>query len=69
MVINVGDRFKAGDICPETGVYHFDGYIDGSQYPRPRLEESIIRIKKGQEFPDIRSLKRKIIWELISKHY
>ena len=37
MIIKIGDRFEEGEICSETGVYHFDGYVDGSQYPRPKL--------------------------------
>lgn len=68
MLVKLGDRFKAGEKCQLSGVYHFDGYIDGSHYPRPKINESIINLHEGQTFPDIKSLKRLCIWELISKN-
>jgi len=68
MDIKIGDNFKAGEICPETGIYHFNGYFDGSQYPRPPVNESTVKLNKGQYFPEIKSLNRPCIWELISKN-
>jgi len=66
-MVVIGDRFKTSDTCAETGVYRFDGYLDGSTNPLPRAEEREIALSKGERFPPIRSAAKSCYWKLVRK--
>jgi hypothetical protein len=51
----IGDRFKTGETCSESGVYIFDGYTDGTSFPQPTQEERVIPLSKNETFLPIRS--------------
>lgn len=40
-------RYKTGDTCPISGVYEFDGYLDGTRTPAPTREEQQIPLDRG----------------------
>ncbi len=51
---SVGDRFKTGQTCASTsGVYIFDGYVDGSSYPSPTQDEQVIPLSRNETFPPV----------------
>jgi hypothetical protein len=60
----MGNRFKTGEVCAQTGGYAFDGYTDGSQYPPPTQEERNIPLSRGETFPPIRSSSKACWWRL-----
>ena len=68
MTIRVENKFKAGEECTKSGIYHFDGYIDGTRYPQPIIDEGIICLTIGDMFPEIKSLKKSCFWELTCKN-
>jgi hypothetical protein len=51
----------------ESGVYGFDGYLDGTTYPAPRAEEREIPISSGERFRPIRSGGKACYWKLVRK--
>lgn len=61
---NIGDRFKTGQVCSESGAYRFDGYVDGSSYPAPTAEEKEIPMSRNETFPPIRSTSKSCWWKL-----
>lgn len=62
--IAIGTRFKTGQKCIESGVYRFDGYLDGTNFPSPTAEESEIPLSKGETFPPINSADKGCWWAL-----
>lgn len=58
-------RCKTGETCQTSGIYKFDGYLDGSYYPSPTSEEKEIPISKYETFPPIKSSKKACWWLLI----
>lgn len=67
MSVAVGTRFRTGATCVESGVYGFDGYLDGTTYPAPRAEEREIPISSGERFRPIRSGGKACYWKLVRK--
>jgi len=57
-------RYKTGQNCPQTGVYRFDGYTDGTSTPAPTAEEKEIRLSRDETFPPIRSSEKACWWVL-----
>ncbi|MEM9019993.1 MAG: YjzC family protein [Planctomycetota bacterium] len=47
--------YKTGQICPQSGVWEFVKYTDGTTYPTPTAEEREIPLSKGETFPTVRS--------------
>ncbi|KAB2880915.1 YjzC family protein [bacterium] len=60
----IGDRFKTGQTCTDTGVYAFDGYTDNTNSPAPTNEERVITLSRGETFPPIRSAAKAAWWML-----
>lgn len=61
----IGARQKTGEICPTSGRWRFDGYVDGTTYPAPSSEEMEIPLSKGERFPPIRSSEKACYWKLM----
>jgi len=61
---NIGDRFKTGQTCDTSGVYIFDGYVDGSTYPSPTQDERVIPLSRYETFPPVRSADKACWWKL-----
>lgn len=59
----VGDRYKTGQNNPETGVFNFDGYTDGTSSPAPTAEERVISLSKNETFPPIKSCNKGCWWK------
>ena len=60
----VGYRFRSGEVCPETGEYEFDGYLNGNSDGLPYFDELEIALKAGHLFPVISSRHRACYWRL-----
>ena len=53
------DRFKIGEICPESGVYRIKGCDCKTEAQRE------IPLTKGHRFPPCRSCTKPIVWEFV----
>jgi hypothetical protein len=67
MATTTAVRGKTGERCPESGVYRFDGYTDGTSWPTPRPEEKEIALSTGEVFPPIRSASKACWWVLVRR--
>lgn len=65
MSIAASVRKKTGEKCVESGVYRFDGYLDGTTLPAPRQEEQEIPLSEREVFPPIRSSQKSCWWRLV----
>jgi len=63
----IGSRHRTGETCPASGVYRFDGYLDGTSSPSPTADEREIALSKGETFPPIRSSSKACWWKLVRK--
>jgi hypothetical protein len=63
----VATRYRTGEKCPESGVYRFDGYLDGTSSPSPTSEEREIALSTGEVFPPIRSAGKACYWTLVRR--
>ena len=55
-------RYRTSEICSRTGLYEFDGYLDGSSERLPALEEMGIHLYAGEVFPMITKQWRACFW-------
>lgn len=55
-------RYKTGDVCPATGQYVFDGYVDGTYSPPPTANERVIPLDNGDRFPPVHSCNKAAYW-------
>lgn len=60
-------RGKTGQACQVSGVYAFDGYLDGTSLPRPHPAELREPIAQHNVFPPIRSAKKGCWWKLVER--
>ena len=60
-------RGKTGQQCHVSGVYTFDGYTDGTDYPPPTPEERRIPLSRLETFPPIRSSGKSCWWCLTER--
>jgi len=67
MTVSIGTRFRTGETCKESGVYEFDGYLDGTYSPAPTAEEKRIPLSSGETFPPIRSSEKACYWKLVRR--
>lgn len=67
MSVSIGTRYKTGEKCVESGIYGFDGYLDGSAWPAPTSEERQIPLSAGETFPPIRSCNKGCYWKLVRR--
>jgi len=58
-------RCKTGQPCPKSGVYRFDGYLDGSSHPTPLPREREIPLAERNIAPPIRSANKGCYWLLV----
>lgn len=65
--VQIGTRFRTGEVCPESGRYQFDGYLDGTRSPAPTPEEREIPLSRGEKFPPIRSAGKSCWWKLMQR--
>ena len=63
----IGSRHRTGETCPVSGVYRFDGYLDGTSNPSPSADEREIPLSKEETFPPIRSTSKACWWKLVRK--
>ena len=43
--------YKTGEVAPHSGLFNFVRYTDGTTSPPPTAEERVIRLTKGEIFP------------------
>lgn len=55
---DVGDRFQTGMRCETSGIYTFDGYVDGRTWQEPGEGARAILIRTGELFPVTEPLNR-----------
>ena len=53
-------RFKTGELCVISGVYEFDGYVDGTSWPQPTQDErkiplSAVKLFRQSDLPKRRA--------------
>lgn len=65
--VQIGTRFRTGEVCQESGRYQFDGYLDGTRTPAPSSEEREIPLSKSEKFPPIRSTGKSCWWKLMQR--
>ena len=58
-------RFKTGEESPWDARYRFDGYLDGTRFPRPTAEEEFVDLSRDGNFPPIRSAKKACWWKFV----
>jgi len=63
----IGSRHRTGETCLISGVYRFDGYLDGTSSPSPTADEREIPLSKEGAFPPIRSTGKACWWKLVRK--
>ena len=63
--VALGTRYKTGQTCEASGVYRFDGYLDGTSQPEPKPHEKEIPLTERETFPPIRSSQKGCYWKLI----
>jgi len=56
-------RFRTGEKCARSGLYHCDGYLNGTSTPAPTAAEMEIELSSGETFPPIRSAKKGCWWK------
>jgi YjzC-like protein len=66
-VTQIGARLRTGEVCPESGRYQFDGYLDGTWEPAPHAAERQIPLSRGEKFPPIRSSGKSCWWKLMQR--
>jgi hypothetical protein len=67
MTTQTSTRSHTGQRCEISGVYSFDGYLDGSSYPPPTAQEQREPIARHNIFPPIRSSGKGCYWKLIER--
>jgi len=60
-------RKKTGQVCEIAGDYQFDGYVDGTSWPPPTVEEQVIPLDVGDRFPPVNSSDKAAWWKLIRR--
>ena len=65
--VAVGTRFKTGERNPVSGVFRFDGYLDGTYTPYPSAAEGKIPLSAGEIFPPIATTKKGCYWLFIER--
>jgi hypothetical protein len=63
--VSTARRYRTGQKNPESGVYQFDGYLDGGFTPYPTKEERLIPLSEDETFPPIASAKKACYWALV----
>lgn len=58
-------RCRTGQVCPKSGVYRFDGYLDGTSHPTPQPHEREIPLAERNHVPPIRSANKGCYWLLV----
>jgi hypothetical protein len=58
-------RYRTGDVCPQAGLYEFDGYVDGCSDELPFADEFEAVVVAGQLFPLIASRRRECFWSFV----
>lgn len=62
---NIGDTFKIGEICPESGIYKLREHGVGSGNAQRSEDQKEIPLAKGEKFPPCKDCKEEVVWELI----
>jgi hypothetical protein len=65
--VQIGTRFRTGELSKESGRYQFDGYLDGTRTPAPTAAERQIPLSRGEKFPPIRSAGKSCWWKLMQR--
>jgi len=58
-------RCKTGQACPKSGVYRFDGYLDGTNHPAPHQHEREIPLAERNIAPPVHSANKGCYWLLV----
>ncbi|WP_165225176.1 YjzC family protein [Aquisphaera insulae] len=58
-------RIHTGQPCPASGIYRFDGYLDGTIYPSPLPGEREVALSRPNIAPPIRSANKGCFWLLV----
>ncbi len=62
---NIGDKFKIGEICTESGIYKLEEHSVGSGNAQRSEAQKEIPLSKGEKFPPCRDCKEEVLWVLI----
>ena len=62
---NIGDKFRIGEICPESGIYKLEEHGVGSGNAQIPENQKEIPLSKGEKFPPCRDCKEEVFWILI----
>lgn len=53
MTVTVDQRFRTGEVCPESGPYRFDGFVKEPAEPLRVDARALIELDSGEPFPTI----------------
>jgi hypothetical protein len=61
---NIKNKFKIGEICPESGLYKLEEHGCGSGNAQKSKDQKIIPLTKGEKFPPCKNCSDQIRWIL-----
>lgn len=67
MSVSTAVRGKTGEKCPTSGIWAFDGYLDGTSVPAPTAAEREIALSVPNVFPPIKSSGKACWWKLVRR--
>ncbi|AQQ54731.1 YjzC family protein [Planococcus lenghuensis] len=56
------ERFKTGEVAPESGKYVFDSYMNDEDAEQPDSDEGELDMDKGDQFPPTPSTNKAAYW-------
>ncbi len=63
MVSLNGFRFKTDELCPESGWYRFDGYLNDQGDASVGINDLAVEVMEGKTFPPAGTAKRPCFWK------
>lgn len=60
----MGEHHKTGEKVPASGIYSYQGPVDGQRSCTPTREEREVPLSKGETFPPVKSCASGAKWKL-----